>query len=104
MTYQVVSATDQDDLINQFVDFAVANASFTGKATGTVPGSTSTTYSGTRTYTKITKGSLTWLFARTNPGSTNPDYGFYVQMSFDSALDTPNIDINNTKLSLFFAL
>ena len=96
MAYQVVSATGQDDLIDQFVDFAVANAGFSNKVTGTVPGSTSAGYSGSRTYVKITKGSFTWLFARTRSVRTNPDFNFFIQMSFDSALDSPEVDVNNT--------
>ena len=92
MAYQLVTAADQDDLLDKFVDFAIANAGFSNKATGIVASG----WSDGRSYVKLTKGLFTWIFAKTRATEDNPDFNFYVQMSFDSAINTTNSDIDET--------
>ena len=94
MAYQLVSAPNQDSVMSQFVDFAIANAGFSTKVTGAVDSGTA--YSRNRNYVKMSKGAMTWLFSRCSDNLTYPDFNVFAQMSLNSALIEPDPDVNNT--------
>lgn len=102
MAFQQTSASGQDDVIQQFIAFAVANAGFTDAGSTLVPGATSSGLSNGRTIYRCSKGGLTWGFSRSRAGTNiRPDFGFYIILSFNASLDRPEADVVNTPSTPF---
>lgn len=88
MAFQQTSASSQDDVIQQFFAFAVANAGFTDSGSDSpIPLSN---YSQGRTMYRISKNGLTWALART----ANTDSGIYMLLTYDS-----NVQVMNNRVA-----
>lgn len=97
MAFQQTSASSQDDVIQQTINFAISNAGFSDAGSVTVPGADSTGLSNGRTLFRCSKLGFTWGFCRVRGGTNpRPNFGFYMQFGDNSNIERPEGDVLST--------